>query len=553
MNRYEEWMRGELLRRKNYTARSEHGLLSIITPVRDTLPEFLTALGRSILDQDFGLPGGFEWVILDNGSTRSDTLQLLAEFAKEPAVNLIRSEENLGIIAGTRLLARRACGRYIVPADHDDYLYPDAVRIVAAHVQQHGYPAFLYSDEDKLEGASFGEAYFKPDWDPVLFVHSCYTSHLGVIDRGLAILLDLYTDPATEGSPDWDAFFRLMIAGYQPVHIPEVLYSWRKHPQSTSANMSSKSYIHSSQRAVLNRFRSALKHENDYSVEPSPLFQGTPDWWFRRAHARPRPLLTIMLSEPGEQIGERPAAAAEEPQPRKIEHLPRNAGAARLIEIVAEIQNTGALVHLAGDDVIKDYPEWYWEVLAIMEMFPDTVAVGGPLYNHDGICVSAGIHFGFGDGCGMPDRLRPRRDPGYFVRLWKPHSVSALTSQNLVLDRDFLLDALLAANADIPLSAVGEYAGSAAMRWGKRIVCSPLLSASTARDWVAAAGTSRCAAFIAANQDLIPDTRFYSSHLDLRSGYAYEFAPPGARASHLRSLRTAMDPQIEERGLLSCN
>jgi glycosyltransferase involved in cell wall biosynthesis len=512
----------------------------------------LLPLGESIFTQDFAAPGLFDWVILDNGSTRADTLQVLAGFALNPIVHLVRSEENLGIIAGTRLLARRARGRYIVPVDHDDYLYPDAMRIVTCYLQRYCYPAFLYSDEDKIEGGSFGEPYLKPDWDPVLFVHSCYTSHLGVIDRGLALMLGLYTDAATEGSPDWDAFLRFMLAGYRPVHVPEVLYSWRKHPQSTAANINSKSFIHSSHRATLNRFRLTQTYPDRYSIEYSPLFKDTPDWCFRRAHVDPRPLVTVRLLEPGEEVV-MTRALPDERVPEHCACLPHDACVGELVEWLASSSEVRPLVHLSGGDVAKHDPQWYWEVLALLEIFPDAVAVGGPLYNPDGICLSAGIHFGFGNGCGMPDRLRPRHDPGYFARLWKPHSVSALSSQNLVVESDFLLDAVLAAgiSKDTPLSFLGVYIGSAAMRWGRRIVCSPLLAGSTRYDWGALADQTHLDKFLGINGDLLPDTRYYSSHLDLRAGHSYEFTDQVEQGDHLASLGICENHQVPNESLLS--
>ena len=58
----------------------------------------------------------------------------------------------------------------------------------------------------------------------------------------------------TDGSHDWDAFVRFLAAGIGPIHIPEILYSWQVHEGSTSGNIDAKSYIHSSQRNVLNRF-----------------------------------------------------------------------------------------------------------------------------------------------------------------------------------------------------------------------------------------------------------------------------------------------------------
>jgi glycosyltransferase involved in cell wall biosynthesis len=285
-------MDGELVRREQYTADPEPSLLSFVTSAWDTPVEFLEILAESIIRQDCSV---FEWVIADNGSSSTPTRAYLEKLAGHELIRVVRSERNLGIIGGTRLAVDHARGRYIVPVDSDDYLYPDAARLLAHFIHRHRYPALLYSDEDKLNGARFEEAYLKPDWDPVLFVHSCYIAHLCAIDRALALSMAAYSDPEVSGCHDWDTFIRFMMNGYEPVHIPEVLYSWRKHAQSTAANINSKDYIHRSHRKALNRFLSSRKSAKYFVLEPSPFFGGTPDWRFRRHHVHSRTILTVTI------------------------------------------------------------------------------------------------------------------------------------------------------------------------------------------------------------------------------------------------------------------
>ena len=136
-----------------------------------------------------------------------------------------------------RQCLERANGRYILPLDSDDLLERDCVNVVMRFLKEANFPAAVYTDEDMFDGVDFGQAYFKPDWDPVLFLHSCYIAHLSVIDRRLALDLGFYTDKSAEGCHDWDSFIRLMNAGHVPRQIPEALYSWRMHGQSTSANI----------------------------------------------------------------------------------------------------------------------------------------------------------------------------------------------------------------------------------------------------------------------------------------------------------------------------
>ena len=146
------------------------------------------------------LPQNYEWVVLDNGSDRIETREVLKRLAHRRSVRLYRTDENLGIIAGTRFCLERATGRYAATVDHDDLIAPDCVRVVTHALVAAGYPALAYSDEDKVHEQTFRDPYFKPDWDPVLFATSCYIAHLIVFDRQQALALGAYTDRATEGS-----------------------------------------------------------------------------------------------------------------------------------------------------------------------------------------------------------------------------------------------------------------------------------------------------------------------------------------------------------------
>ena len=180
---------------------------------------------------------------MDNGSDRADTKEVLDRLAEHPAVHLDRSCQNEGIIGGLRRCLAMARNRYIAQLDHDDLLSPDCLRILTTSLREANYPALAYTDEDKIEEGRPRDAYFKPDWDPVLFVHSCYIAHLCVMDREVALKLGCYSDPGVQGSPDWDSFVRFYRAGHTPHHVPEIVYSWRMHAQSTAKNIASKDYI----------------------------------------------------------------------------------------------------------------------------------------------------------------------------------------------------------------------------------------------------------------------------------------------------------------------
>jgi glycosyltransferase involved in cell wall biosynthesis len=512
---YDVYRRASILRRKETYPSAEPGLLSFLTPVWNTEPAYLEALAGTVLGQDSGT--GFEWIVLDNGTTRSDTRDALARLAQHPSVQLHRVERNNGIIGGMRFCLDRARNRYFVPLDSDDLLTPDAVRVLSHALKRSGYPPLAYSDEDKLAGESLRDPYFKPDWDPVLFVNSCYIAHLCAIDRQLAIQLGAYTDEETEGSHDGDTFARFYLAGHVPLHVPEVLYTWRMHAESTSGNIHSKPYVFDSQRNVLAKILAASAHPELYDVQPSPLFNATPDWWIRRAHRRPWSVTTVLVTRDGEVTENHRRTDF----PHEVVRIDPSQGLRRLQEIAARCADAGSLVHLLWSNTTIEDQEWPWEAMAHFELFPDAVVIGGRI--HDGRQIRlASRYFGFGSGCDSPDRGRALDDPGYFAQMWKQHSVSAVSIEHCVVRADFLRDALepLAAS-EVSLAGLAPWLGAAAREAGKRVVYSPFFCASALTDPETSVTNVERAAFRAAYRTLIPEDRYLSPSLGLAATTAY--------------------------------
>src|SRR6266542_859023 len=516
-------------RRRHGHYRQDPGLLSFLTPVFDTEPKYLEELAGSIFLQDGGT--NFEWLILDNGFTSESTRATLRTISKHRCVRLERVEKPLGIIGGTRYCLERATGRYILPLDHDDIVEPDCVHVLTRFVREAGFPALLYTDEDKVADGRFVSPYFKPGWDPVLFVHSCYIAHLCAMDREKALALDLYSDCGAEGCPDWDSFIRFMNAGYVPLHIPEVLYSWRTHSHSTSGNIASKSYISDSHRTTLQRF---LDHANVPHIEliQSPLFNYGVDWWFRRKRCNPAPYLSIF-------IGREPTASVTGDIPKQIPvSLKPSEGIGRLAEILG--QRDGELVHICWDGITPDSDEWFWEAMGLIELFPDAVMVGGTLHNGSKVLDGPRI-FGFGDGFDCPDRGQLLSDPGYFAKMWKPHSVSAISTGHCVVRYSFLVDALPELiQAQVPLGMLGPWLGALAREASKRVVFSPFMRALAQAVPEDCASPKSRAHFLSRFWHLLPDEQLRSPRLSLNSASAYPPVADTEREQQLERLRLGM-------------
>lgn len=497
----------------------ESGLFSILTAVWNGSPlSYLKRLAQAVVEQNHD--GATEWVILDNGISNRALKSFLAELGELPWVELIESWTNCGITCGLRRCLENASGRYVLPVDADDLLYPDALRVASWWVRQHGYPALLYTDEDKIIGQRRYQPYMKPDWDPVLLLNSAYIAHLGVIDRRLARQLGAYTDKRTEGSPDWDVFVRFLIAGHRATHIPEVIYSWRVHASSTADDAETKPYVYASQQAVLRRFLESRPDGTKLKVEQSPLPGGG---------AR------IRLA------GEHAAALKESDEAWRITRIviggaiDPSSSARAMLPLVNSAAARDGFVELIAEDVAIDEPEWRQEALSLFELHSDVAMIGGPIRNRDGAILEAGRYFGFADVCGCPDSGRAFSDPGYFGQMWKQHSVSAVASQFAVLRARFLADVLNGLEESASLAFLGAWAGAVAMRTGMRVVYTPFLSAVADSDWDALVNDSERALFERTNRDLIPDQRFYSRNFSLEKPFGLGSAEVAVASANVGS------------------
>jgi len=513
--KYRAWLDQRLLSRKTlYACALEPGLLSILTPVWDGTPlNYFRLLASSVTQQNCN--GAAEWVVLDNGCRNNEILAFLETLKQQHSwINVVRSPNNAGIIGGMRLCLEAASGRYILPVDSDDWLYPDCLQIVTWWIRNQGYPPILYTDEDKLIGAHAVQPYLKPDFDPVLLLNSAYIAHLGVIDRKLAIEHGAYADEATEGSPDWDLFTRFYVAGLPAIHIPEVVYSWRMHPDSTADDAGSKPYIHSSQKAVLKGYLDSTGLAPKYDIEYSPLLKNSCDWWLHRRQVDPLTASLVTLT-----TGARTATKQILDYPG-VSHLSLSPTAT--LHALAELipANTD-LLSLVSDDLEIDRHDWLWEALGLFERFPDTVMVGARIRNNAGLITSAGSVLGFGSSAECPDRGRPALDPGYFTQLMKQRSVSAVSSQFAVIKTTALRKIAQQSPSNATVVMLGEWSAAWALRNGKRIAYSPYLSAVSNTDWRTLAPQTEVREFRSANADLMPDHRFYPKAFGMGQDSAY--------------------------------
>lgn len=497
---YERWLQRRVAERPSeYPARELEGLFSLLTTVFDTPAQYIDALAASVFAQTWP---AFEWVILDNGSRSPATRAAIDRLARDPRVRRFRVDDNLGIVGGMRYVLERSSNRYVLPVDSDDYLFRDALAIVASVIEQHGSPPLLYSDEDKLRDRRHTDAFLKPDWDPVLLRNCCYIAHLCAINRAQAMQLGAYTDRAAEGCHDWDTFLRFVRADAGAIHVPEILYSWRMHAASTAADVSAKSYIVNSHRHVLQKHAELTGLADRLEILPSPFFPASPDWWFRRRRTNPPPaVLVVFLPDAGRAAASLPASggyplahvwlasgSGDEQAGADVEREARALYSGAMIERVrgsaGDVLGRAArleadLVAVADGAIAVTGDEWLWEMIGLKESFADAALVGGRLLDERGRVIRAAGLFGLGDGTDSPDAGRLAQDAGYFGTALKQRSTDVVSGALCGYDPTFLRTVSIE-NA-VTLESVALAVALRAQDLGRRVIFSPFVEGRTTR------------------------------------------------------------------------
>lgn len=430
-------------------------LISVIMPVYNTGAEWLRRAIGSVQAQWYPY---WELCIVDDHSDRAETLAVLEEL-DDARIRVRRLESNLNIAGASNAALAMVRGEYIALLDHDDELTPDALYEVWRAIEREG-ADFIYSDEDKLdEGGKFCDPHFKPDFAPDMILSQNYLSHLGVIRRSLAVQTGGFT-PGTDGAQDYDFYLKVLELSDRVVHIPRVLYHWRKVPGSTAAFFSEKSWAQDAGKTALAH---AVQRRGLNAEVQSGTFPGT---YRVRYRIRGEPLVSIVIPfkdkpdllrmclgsilenstwrnfevlgisnnsvEPA-TFDEMQAWSARDPRIRFHQH--------NVLFNFSEINNFAVREHASGDHVLmlnNDIeiitPGWIESLLEFSQR-PDVGVVGARLYYPDGRLQHAGVILGIGGVAGHSHKYFPRAHHGYFSRPHLVQNVSAVTAACCMVKR----------------------------------------------------------------------------------------------------------------------
>lgn len=427
-------------------------LISIVVPTYKTPIRVLEQTVGSVRSQ---LYPKWELILVDDGSPSPELHSYLEGLEGTPGIIVQLNKKNQGIVGATNDAIALATGDYIAFLDHDDELTADALYHVAAAINEHPNGQWFYSDEDKIDSNdSRSDPYFKSDFASYFLLSQMYTCHLSVYKRSFGDKLG-WLRPGYDGSQDYDLALRAAEKTI-PIHIPKILYHWRKIEGSTAQSQSEKPYA---SKASLDAINDALRRRKLNAKAEVGLRPGT----FRvRHHVDPSSLVSIIiptrnqtkllaacvksiLTKTKHQKFEIIILDNQSDDPtthayfKKIEQDPR----VRVLSYnhpfnFSAINNFGAQ-HAKGDyflflnndtEVISG--EWLTAMLELAQL-PDVGAVGAKLLYPNETIQHAGVVLGIGGIAGHSHKYIPDDVPGYFSQKDLIREYSAVTAGCLMI------------------------------------------------------------------------------------------------------------------------
>ena len=209
---------------------------------------------------------------------------------KDSRIKYKKLEKNLGISGNTNACLEMASGDYIGLFDHDDLLHPAALyEVMRAICEQDA--DFIYTDELTFSGntSNIITAHFKPDYAPDNLRANNYICHFSVFsDKILENVKGFRSE--YDGSQDHDFILRATECAKKIVHIPEILYYWRSHPNSVAADINSKPYASIAGRKAVHDH--IARHNMESIVESTKAF---PAMYRVEYSLKEKPLISIII------------------------------------------------------------------------------------------------------------------------------------------------------------------------------------------------------------------------------------------------------------------
>lgn len=425
--------------------------ISIIVATFNTKDEYLKEMIDTVVNQSYS---NWELCIAD-GSTNDSVEQFIkSNYEIGNKIKFVRLNDNFGIAGNMNKALELATGDYVGLYDHDDTLELTCLYEIVKALQNKKYD-FIYTDEDKLMDKSkiYASPHFKSDFNIDLLRSVNYICHFLCVKKSLIDKVGNFRKEF-DGAQDFDFVLRLSEASCDEnvYHIPQILYHWRMHEQSTAENPESKMYAFEAGKKAIQA------HYNRLNIKATVSMGQALGWYKTTYEIQGNPLISILIPNKDHIDDlERCIESIETKSSYKnYEYIiiENNSTEKETFEYYKKLEKENSKVKVVYWDGIFNYSainnfgvkyasgEYYLllnndteiinedclkELLGYCQR-QDVGAVGARLFYHDDTVQHGGVIVGYGGIAGHVFLGEPKENLGYFGRLVAAQDLSAVTA-----------------------------------------------------------------------------------------------------------------------------
>lgn len=448
----------EQLEKERRTVFDKDITFSIIVPLYNTPVGFLREMIQSVQAQTYSK---WELCLADGSDDQHlEVRQVCERFAaNDSRIRYQKLEKNYGIPGNTNACLKMATGNFITLFDHDDMLHPSALFENMKAITEQG-ADFIYTDEMVFEGSIANTVliHFKPDFSIDTLRGHNYICHLTSFSKELQEKVGYFSEDYN-GSQDYDMILRLTEQAQKIVHIPKVMYFWRRHSGSVASDVSVKPYcMVSAKKALADHLeREGLKGEVvdssilstykiNYEIEGTPLISiiiankdhiDDLDKCLKSIFEKTTyPNYEIIIVENNSEVKETFSYYERMEREHDCVHVVKWDGIFNYSAInnFGVKHSKGDYILLLNNDMEVITENWLEEMLMFVQR-KDVGIAGAKLYYPDNTIQHAGIIVGIGGSAGHAHKGFPRSDGGYIHRLTIAQDLSGVTGACLMTKR----------------------------------------------------------------------------------------------------------------------
>ena len=440
---------------------NEGPLISILLPAYNSNPSYLLQCIESVQKQSYQ---NWQLCIVDDASTQKEHIELLHQFvATDSRIQFQQRATNGHISIASNNCLEMSKGEYTLLLDHDDMLAEHTLLLMVNELKQSPQLQLIYADEDKINenGLRF-EPHFKPEWNQDLLYSQNYIGHpILVKTQRLQALGGFRT--GVEGSQDHDLLLRYTanLNATQIHRIPNVLYHWRAHEQSTAGSARAKNYT---SLAGIKALQDHFAREKITATVSMGRLPNTYRVQWPIPHKQPLVTLMIPTHNGYEILSTCITSILEKTTYANYEIIIINnqADCPQTLDFIAEVDKNnhhirvldwnhpfnysainnfaaehanGSILGLINNDIEVITPEWLTEMVS-HAFRPEIGCVGSKLYYPNDKIQHAGVILGIGGVAGHGHKYFDREQSGYFSRLKLIQNYSAVTAACLLIRKE---------------------------------------------------------------------------------------------------------------------